>query len=169
MECSSVALTAPKWSLTESVQATRASSARSRSRRSCSALRRLDFGSRSMPYAISARTGCGTPTSARLSFRSRAMNRSSPFISAETAFVSSTYLIAEAHLPFLGTRIANPNRVVDCDQPIDLGGVTVELLLVPGHTTANLAVWVAEDRVLYAGDTVVSDYRPNLASGAPSD
>jgi cyclase len=75
----------------------------------------------------------------------------------------------EAHLPFLGTRITNPNRVVDCDQPIDLGGVTVELLLVPGHTTANLAVWVAEDRVLYAGDTVVSDYRPNLASGAPSD
>ena len=47
--------------------------------------------------------------------------------------------------------------------------MTVELLLVPGHTTANLAVWIAEDRVLYAGDTVVSDYHPNLASGTPPD
>jgi len=47
--------------------------------------------------------------------------------------------------------------------------VTAELLLVPGHTTANLAVWIAEDRVLYAGDTVVSDYRPNLASGTARD
>ena len=75
----------------------------------------------------------------------------------------------EARLPFLGTHIVNPNQVVDRDQALDLEGVTVELLLVPGHTTANLAVWIAEDRVLYSGDTVVSDYRPNLASGMPSD
>ena len=75
----------------------------------------------------------------------------------------------EARLPFLGTHIANPNQAVDRDQALDLEGVTVELLLVPAHTTANLAVWIAEDRVLYSGDTVVSDYRPNLASGTPSD
>jgi cyclase len=75
----------------------------------------------------------------------------------------------EARLPFLGTHIANPNQVMDRDHSLDLEGVTVELLLVPGHTTANLAVWIAEDRVLYSGDTVVSDYRPNLASGTPSD
>jgi cyclase len=75
----------------------------------------------------------------------------------------------EARLPFLGTHIANPNKIVDRDQSLDLEGVTAELLSVPGHTTANLAVWVAQDRVLYAGDTVVSDYRPNLASGTPPD
>jgi glyoxylase-like metal-dependent hydrolase (beta-lactamase superfamily II) len=75
----------------------------------------------------------------------------------------------EARLPFLGTHIANPNRIVDCDQALDLEGVTAQLLLVPGHTTANLAVWIAEDRVLYSGDTVVSDYLPNLAAGTPSD
>ena len=75
----------------------------------------------------------------------------------------------EARLPFLGTHIANPNKLVDRDQALDLEGVTAQLLLVPGHTTANLAVWIAADRVLYSGDTVVSDYRPNLASGTPPD
>ena len=75
----------------------------------------------------------------------------------------------EARFPFLGTHIANPNRIVDRDQGLDLEGVTAQLLLVPGHTTANLAVWIAEDRVLYSGDTVVSDYQPNLAAGAPPD
>jgi glyoxylase-like metal-dependent hydrolase (beta-lactamase superfamily II) len=75
----------------------------------------------------------------------------------------------EARLPFLGTHIANPNRIVDRDQVLDLEGVTAQLLLVPGHTTANLAVWIAADRVLYAGDTVVSDYRPNLTAGGPAD
>jgi cyclase len=75
----------------------------------------------------------------------------------------------EARLPFLGTHIANPNQIVDRDQALDLEGVTAQLLLVAGHTTANLAVWIAEDHVLYSGDTVVSDYRPNLAAGTPSD
>lgn len=75
----------------------------------------------------------------------------------------------EAPLLFLGTHVENPNRVVEGDTTIDLDGVGAELLLVPGHTAANLAVWVAEDHVLYTGDTVVSDYRPNLASGTPAD
>jgi cyclase len=85
------------------------------------------------------------------------------------ASVSDEGRCDEAPLPFLGTCIVNPNRVLDCDQTVDLEGLTVELLLVPGHTTANLAVWIAEDRVLYTGDTVVSDYRPNLSSGTRSD
>jgi len=58
---------------------------------------------------------------------------------------------------------------VDRDETLDLEGVTAHLLLIPGHTTANLAVWIPEDRVLYSGDTVVSDYHPNLEAGTPSD
>jgi cyclase len=75
----------------------------------------------------------------------------------------------EGRLPFLGTRIANPNRAVDSEIEIDLGGVAARVLLVPGHTPANLAVLVEQDGVLFAGDTVVSDYRPNLQSGGPVD
>ena len=75
----------------------------------------------------------------------------------------------EARLPFLGTHIANPNKFVDRDQALDLEGVTAQLLLDPGHTTANLAVWIAADRELYSGDTVVSDYRPNLTTGTQGE
>ena len=45
----------------------------------------------------------------------------------------------------------------------------MEILLAPGHTPANLVVWVPEDGVVFTGDSVVSDYRPNLASGGPPD
>jgi cyclase len=75
----------------------------------------------------------------------------------------------EGRIPFLGTRIANPSTAVDRDMQLDLGGVKVSVLLLPGHTPANLAVWVPSDGVIYTGDTVVSDYRPNLASGGPAE
>ena len=75
----------------------------------------------------------------------------------------------EGRLPFLGTRIANPNRTLDAEMTFDLGGVSARVLLVPGHTPANVAVLVEDEGVLYAGDTVVSDYRPNIQSGRPAD
>lgn len=75
----------------------------------------------------------------------------------------------EGRIPFAGTRIENPNREIAREQELDLGGVSVSVLLVPGHTTANLALWLASERVLFTGDTVVSDYAPNLSSGGPDD
>ncbi len=75
----------------------------------------------------------------------------------------------EGRIPFAGTAIANPNLDLDREQEIDLGGLSATVLLVPGHTPANLAVWLASERVLYTGDTIVSDYRPNLASGGPAE
>lgn len=76
----------------------------------------------------------------------------------------------EGEIPFLGTGITNPNVDVGQECSIDLGGgVSVEILLAPGHTPANLVVWVPEDGVVFTGDSVVSDYRPNLASGGPPD
>jgi cyclase len=75
----------------------------------------------------------------------------------------------EGGIPFLGTRIADPNVDVARECSIDLGGVSAEILLVPGHTPANLVVWIATEGVVYAGDSVVSDYRPNLESGGPAD
>jgi glyoxylase-like metal-dependent hydrolase (beta-lactamase superfamily II) len=75
----------------------------------------------------------------------------------------------EGRIPFLGTRIAHPNVDVERDVSIDLGGLSAEVLLVPGHTPANLVVWIAAEGVAYTGDTVVSDYRPNLASGGPAE
>jgi cyclase len=75
----------------------------------------------------------------------------------------------EGRIPFAGTRIVRPNVLVDAETALDLGGVVAHILLAPGHTPANLLVWVPEERVLFAGDTVVSDYVPNLESGGPAD
>ncbi len=76
---------------------------------------------------------------------------------------------AEGRIPFLETRVADPNVDVERECAIDLGGVSAEILLTPGHTTANLVVWVAGDGVAFTGDSVVSDYRPNLESGGPAE
>ena len=75
----------------------------------------------------------------------------------------------EGRIPFLGTRIADPNVAVERERTIDLGGLVAEVLLTPGHTPANLVVWVAAEGVAYTGDTIVSDYHPNLESGGPAE
>lgn len=69
---------------------------------------------------------------------------------------------SESALPFLHTHIANPDRTIDREVDFDLGGIQARVLLTPGHTPANLLVWIASEGVAYVGDTVVSGYRPNL-------
>jgi glyoxylase-like metal-dependent hydrolase (beta-lactamase superfamily II) len=75
----------------------------------------------------------------------------------------------EALAFYHGTHLANPNRPIHEDSTFDLGNCRAEILLTPGHTPANLSVWVAEDGVLYTGDLVVREYLPNLGSGTPPD
>jgi cyclase len=75
----------------------------------------------------------------------------------------------EASAFFCQTRVANPNRQIEGDACFDLGGLSVEILLTPGHTATNLSVWVPQDRVLFTGDCLISEYLPNLDAGTPSD
>jgi glyoxylase-like metal-dependent hydrolase (beta-lactamase superfamily II) len=75
----------------------------------------------------------------------------------------------EARAFFHGTHLVNPNRQIHNETRFDLGGCTVEILLTPGHTPANLSVWVPEDRVLFAGDCLICQYLPNLDAGTPAD
>jgi cyclase len=75
----------------------------------------------------------------------------------------------EASAFFWQTRMANPNRQIERDTCFDLGGLTAEILLTPGHTPTNLSVWVPQDRVLFTGDCLIREYLPNLDAGTPSD
>ena len=75
----------------------------------------------------------------------------------------------EARAFFHGTHLVNPNRRIHNETRFDLGASTVEILLTPGHTPANLSVWVPEDRVLFAGDCLICQYLPNLDAGTPAD
>jgi glyoxylase-like metal-dependent hydrolase (beta-lactamase superfamily II) len=75
----------------------------------------------------------------------------------------------EGALLFAGARILNPTQALDADQRLDLGGIEAQLLLTPGHTPTNLAVFVPADATLFCGDTITSGYLPNLEAGGPED
>jgi glyoxylase-like metal-dependent hydrolase (beta-lactamase superfamily II) len=63
---------------------------------------------------------------------------------------------------FKGTRVENPNRTIDAETALDLGGFEARLFPTPGHTGTNLSVFSLPDRVLFTGDCVVDGYAPNL-------
>lgn len=63
---------------------------------------------------------------------------------------------------FRGTTVQNPNRSVETETILDLGGVEARLIPTPGHTASNLSVFCAVDVVLFSGDCVVTGYAPNL-------
>jgi cyclase len=69
----------------------------------------------------------------------------------------------EAAVFFSGTCVANPNVRVSEDTILDLGGLEVRLLMTPGHTEANLSVFVPEDGTVFTGDCVVTGFLPNPA------
>jgi glyoxylase-like metal-dependent hydrolase (beta-lactamase superfamily II) len=68
----------------------------------------------------------------------------------------------EANAFFHCTELAAPNKRILEETILDLGGLTAEVLFTPGHTPTNLSIWIPQERVLYAGDCIVSQYRPNL-------
>lgn len=77
--------------------------------------------------------------------------------------------LSEAKVFFHKTSVTNPNRPIDQDTILDLGGCSAEILLTPGHTSTNLSVWIPEDRVLFSGDCLIVGYLPNLDAGTIDD
>jgi glyoxylase-like metal-dependent hydrolase (beta-lactamase superfamily II) len=75
----------------------------------------------------------------------------------------------EASAFFYDTHVANPNRRIERDTCFDLGSLTAEILLTPGHTATNLSVWVPQDGVLFTGDCLIREYVPNLDAGTAAD
>ncbi len=64
-----------------------------------------------------------------------------------------------------GTTRRIADTTFDRDHTLDLGGVTVRMLVVgPAHTRGDTAFFVAEDRVLFTGDFVMN--QSFLAAGA---
>ena len=73
----------------------------------------------------------------------------------------------EGAIPYRNTRIVNPNLSLPASMSIDLGGISASIVLTPGHTNTNIAIFLQQDGVLYSGDTIVGLYLPNLeASGS---
>jgi glyoxylase-like metal-dependent hydrolase (beta-lactamase superfamily II) len=75
----------------------------------------------------------------------------------------------EAQAFFHRTHLTNPNCQIENDTAFDLGGRSVQILLTPGHTKANLSVWLSEEGVLFTGDCLIREYLPNLDAGTVAD
>lgn len=72
---------------------------------------------------------------------------------------------------FHGTELANPTPALEDGMEFDLGGGCGPALIVmtPGHTATNLSVWMPDDRALFCGDCLISQYMPNLDAGSTDD
>ena len=77
--------------------------------------------------------------------------------------------VREENLVFYKTCAVNPNKKAAFDFSMDLGGITAEIILTPGHTSMNLSVYIPKEGILYCGDTIVTDYIPNLDDGGKDD
>jgi glyoxylase-like metal-dependent hydrolase (beta-lactamase superfamily II) len=54
-----------------------------------------------------------------------------------------------------------PDRLIDADTVLDLGGEEIRLLVTPGHVPSALCVYHRRSGVLFAGDTVYEGTAPN--------
>lgn len=75
----------------------------------------------------------------------------------------------EAQAFFYGTSLTQPNCPIQDDLTFNLGDLSVEILLTPGHTPTNICVWVPDDGVLFTGDCLIREYLPNLDAGKKED
>ncbi len=61
----------------------------------------------------------------------------------------------------LGAGHVPPTRLIEADQPLDLDGVRVQLMMAPGETADHMVVWCPEAGVLFPGDNWYHAF-PNL-------
>jgi len=62
-----------------------------------------------------------------------------------------------------------PNLTLFDRLTLYLGGRILEFIHLPGHTPNNVGLYLPEDRVLFAGDTVVNGWRPYLGQCSITD
>jgi cyclase len=62
-------------------------------------------------------------------------------------------------------RLLHPTITFAGDLRIDLGGKRVRFLHTPGHSDDGVSLYVEEDRLLFAGDTVVTGIVPAIGDG----
>jgi len=65
-----------------------------------------------------------------------------------------------------GTAIVLPAMTFSERMSIDLGGVDIELIrTAPSHTDGSLVVWLPQQKILFSGDILFTDFHPFMADG----
>lgn len=66
----------------------------------------------------------------------------------------------------IGTAIVLPVMTFSERMRIDLGGVEVELIrTAPSHTEGSLVLWLPQQKILFSGDILFTDFHPFMADG----
>ena len=68
----------------------------------------------------------------------------------------------EEHLFWKTSPVSPSVKIKDQITKIELGGIDIELILTPGHSPQNLVVWSKDEKILFAGDTIIQGYIPNM-------
>ena len=71
----------------------------------------------------------------------------------------------EGSVFYRGVRVVNPEHAAAAGFVFELGGVSADVVALPGHTAINQGIWVKDEGVLFSADCIVSDYIPNLLAG----
>ena len=65
-----------------------------------------------------------------------------------------------------GTKLVYPNLTFTDKMGFDLGGLKVELIYhAPSHSKGSIIVYIPDERVIFAGDILFTDYHPYMADG----
>ncbi len=75
----------------------------------------------------------------------------------------------EADVFFGGVGLALPDHPIQQESSMDLGRVSVDFIMTPGHTNTNISIWASADGVLFSGDCMINGYLPNLDAGTTED
>jgi glyoxylase-like metal-dependent hydrolase (beta-lactamase superfamily II) len=66
----------------------------------------------------------------------------------------------------MAAELAWPTVTFSAELSLDLGGRTARFFPMPGHSPDSTCVYIVEDRVLFAGDTVATGIVPAVGDGA---
>src|SRR5262249_10082968 len=66
----------------------------------------------------------------------------------------------------VAAELAWPTVTFSAELSLDLGGRTARFFPTPGHSPDSTCVYIVEDRVLFAGDTVATGIVPAVGDGA---
>lgn len=72
----------------------------------------------------------------------------------------------EENVFYQKTKIISPSNSVDDEMIFNLGEVEAKVLFTPGHTEANISVYVPSEKIIYTGDAIVQGYIPNLENSS---
>jgi len=73
----------------------------------------------------------------------------------------------EGRFFFQKSEVVLPENRIDSESWFDLMGVEAAVYPLPGHTAANMIVYVPADHVVFSADNIVTGYLPNLTAGNP--